>query len=229
MLCRFRGVTAFSGGLSKWDVSSVTDVRCMFDSAASFNGDLNTWNVSSVTNMVGMFHGATAFNGDLSAWNVSSAKSMGRPECVGRVEREGHELHVHERHLVQRRPECVERVERGEHARHVRRLELHGARVSLVDEFRTSQTCSCCGSRLQGVFAPLHPKRGGVSESPGRRGIVHAVKRCGKCARVAADGARHARYVHRDANARNIARVYVALATCRKRPAPFGRGDTAGA
>ena len=114
-----------------------------------------------------------------------------------------------------------------------RRLELHGARVSLIDEFRASQMCSCCDSRLQDIFAPLHPKRGGVPESP-RRGIVHAVKRCGECARVAADGARHARYVHRDVNAAcNIARVYVALATRLARPAPFGRsahgGDTAGA
>ena len=40
-----------------------------------------------------------------------------------------------------------------------RRLELHGARVSLIDEFRTSQMCSCCGSRLQDVFAPLRPKQ----------------------------------------------------------------------
>ena len=111
-----------------------------------------------------------------------------------------------------------------------RRLELHGARVSLIDEFRTSQMCSCCGSRLQDVFAPLHPKREGVPESPGRRGIVHAVKRCGECARVvAADGARHARYVHRDVNAAcNIAHVYVALAKHRERPVPFGRSDTAG-
>ena len=102
--------------------------------------------------------------------------------------------------------------------------------MSPIEEFRTSRRCSCCDSRLQDVFAPLHPKRGGVSESSGRRGIVHAVKRCGECARFAADGARHARYVHRDANAAcNIARVYVALATCRERPAPFGRSDTAGA
>jgi len=43
-----------------------------------------------------------------------------------------------------------------------RRLELHGARISLVDEFCASQCCSCCG-------------------------VVHAAKRCLACAKAARD------------------------------------------
>ena len=71
----FRGVTAFNGDISKWDVSSVTDMSYMFR-ASSFNGNISKWDVSSVTDMSYMFDGTSSFNGNLSSWDVSSVTDM---------------------------------------------------------------------------------------------------------------------------------------------------------
>ena len=87
--------------ISKWDVSSVTDMNKMFSSASSFNSDISKWDVSSVTNMknmfyhakffrsdiwkwqdsrvtdtAGMFWSATSFNSDILTWDVSRATTM---------------------------------------------------------------------------------------------------------------------------------------------------------
>ena len=72
----FRGASSFSGDLSSWNTSLVTDMRAMFRAAPSFNGNLSAWDVSSVTDMERMFSGARAFDGNLSAWNVSNVKDM---------------------------------------------------------------------------------------------------------------------------------------------------------
>ena len=47
----------------------------MFYGAESFNGDVSKWDVSSVTNMKEMFRGATSFTRELcgSAWLESKA------------------------------------------------------------------------------------------------------------------------------------------------------------
>merc|ERR1719506_2574000 len=71
----FQNAEAFNGDLSKWDVSSATDMNRMFNRAAAFNGDLSKWDVSSVKNMHGMFWGAP-FGGDISKWDVSSVTDM---------------------------------------------------------------------------------------------------------------------------------------------------------
>ena len=68
----FADANSFNGGVSKWDVSSVTVMSLMFMRATSFNDDLSNWDVSSVTDMTFMFTGARSFNGDLSKWDVSS-------------------------------------------------------------------------------------------------------------------------------------------------------------
>jgi surface protein len=68
--------SSFNGDLSKWEVSSVTDMSGMFASS-SFNGDLSKWDVSSVTDMTRMFR-SSSFNGDLSKWDVSSVTNMSR-------------------------------------------------------------------------------------------------------------------------------------------------------
>merc|ERR1719174_3187304 len=68
---------SFNGDLSKWDVSSVTNMVGMFYYASKFNGDLSKWDVSSVTTMTEMFAAASLFNGDLSKWDVSKVSDMG--------------------------------------------------------------------------------------------------------------------------------------------------------
>jgi surface protein len=40
----------FWGGISKWDVSNVTNMYAMFYES-EFRGDISNWNVSNVTNM----------------------------------------------------------------------------------------------------------------------------------------------------------------------------------
>ena len=72
----FNDAKSFDGDLSKWDVSSVTDMAHLFSSAESFTGDLSKWDVSKVKNMYAMFWGAKEFDGDLSKWDVSSVQNM---------------------------------------------------------------------------------------------------------------------------------------------------------
>ena len=73
----FGGAEAFNGDISKWDVSSVTNMGDwhyggMFEGATVFNGALNSWDVSSVTSMFAMFEDAKSFNRDISSWNMTS-------------------------------------------------------------------------------------------------------------------------------------------------------------
>ena len=66
----------FTGEISDWDVSRVTNMLRMFYSASSFNGDLAKWDVSRVTNMEDMFYYASSFNWDISKWDVSRVTNM---------------------------------------------------------------------------------------------------------------------------------------------------------
>ena len=68
------GSTNFNGNLSKWDVSNVTDMDSMFEFSL-FNGDISNWNVSNVTDMSYMFM-ESQFNGDISKWDVSNVEVM---------------------------------------------------------------------------------------------------------------------------------------------------------
>jgi len=68
--------TNFNGDISGWDVSSVTNMGYAFDNNETFSGDLSAWDVSSVTDMGNMFWGAESFNSDLSSWDVSSVTNM---------------------------------------------------------------------------------------------------------------------------------------------------------
>ena len=61
-------------GLSRWDVSGVTDMSRMFNRSA-FDGDLSKWNVANVTTMEGTFW-ASKFNGDISTWNTENVRDM---------------------------------------------------------------------------------------------------------------------------------------------------------
>jgi surface protein len=72
----FSNRVAFNGDISKWDVSSVTNMYYMFIGAFAFNQDISTWDVSEVTRMQGMFSGAASFNRDISNWDVSKVTIM---------------------------------------------------------------------------------------------------------------------------------------------------------
>merc|ERR1719174_1974960 len=72
----FQYAISFEGDISKWDVSSVTNMGGMFTQASSFNADISKWDVSKVTNMGGMFHHAKSFSRTLcGAWQKSKASS----------------------------------------------------------------------------------------------------------------------------------------------------------
>merc|ERR1719331_428442 len=79
MSSMFSHQRSFNGGVSKWDVSSVTKMEYMFMFAASFNVDIWTWDVSNVITMIDMFHGATSFKQTLcgEAWVNSKADKKG--------------------------------------------------------------------------------------------------------------------------------------------------------
>ena len=70
----FAYAAEFNGDISKWDVSSVTDMKNMFNAAISFNGDISKWDVSSVTDMGYILHQTTSFTRTLcGAWKDSDA------------------------------------------------------------------------------------------------------------------------------------------------------------
>jgi surface protein len=71
---RSRGT--FNNDISRWDVSSVTNMQAMFSEQSSFNQNLNNWNVRSVINMEQMFYLASSFNQPLDYWNVSLVTNM---------------------------------------------------------------------------------------------------------------------------------------------------------
>ncbi len=62
--------------LTKWDMSSVTDLKGMFSENLTFNQPIGNWNVSSVTSMHLMFNNATTFNQPIGNWNVSNVSNM---------------------------------------------------------------------------------------------------------------------------------------------------------
>mmetsp|Transcript_10813 Transcript_10813/g.25995 ORF Transcript_10813/g.25995 Transcript_10813/m.25995 type:complete len:808 (+) Transcript_10813:106-2529(+) len=62
--------------ISAWDTSAVTDMRGIFYYAKSFNQDLKAWNMSNVADFSSMFLHASSFNQDISSWDTSAVTSM---------------------------------------------------------------------------------------------------------------------------------------------------------
>merc|ERR1712032_1004381 len=74
----FNSATSFNADLSKWDVSSVTDMDAMFYCASLFDGDLSKWDVSRLQSAKLMFKWASSFKQALcGAWLKSKADKDG--------------------------------------------------------------------------------------------------------------------------------------------------------
>ena len=126
-----------------------------------------------------------------------------------------------------------------------RLARVHGAEVTLVDEFRTSRVCSCCGEPLEEVHrrpeavlaSRAQHDAALLKKQVARRGlppsaatvtaprrvftVVHGVLRCRNCQQTRTG---KPFFWHRDENAgRNIMAVYLSLANTGKRPAPLTR------
>lgn len=59
--------------LNRFDVSEVTKMEYIFEDT-DFSGDVSKWNVSNLTNALGLFKGCKNFNSDLSRWDVRNLK-----------------------------------------------------------------------------------------------------------------------------------------------------------
>ncbi|WGK70220.1 BspA family leucine-rich repeat surface protein [Candidatus Haliotispira prima] len=72
----FNAATALNSPIGDWDVSKVIDMQSMFDNASVFNQPIGDWDVSSVTNMSYMFNSASKFNQPIGSWDVSEVTNM---------------------------------------------------------------------------------------------------------------------------------------------------------
>jgi len=72
----YTNTESFKADISRWDVSSVTNMNGMFKNAQHFNGDLSNWNTHAVTSMSYMFQNVENFNADISRWNTQSLAFM---------------------------------------------------------------------------------------------------------------------------------------------------------
>jgi surface protein len=68
----FKSCEVFTGEVSNWDVSSVTNISGTFRSCDVFNSDLSGWDVSNNTRLNSTFQAARLFNQDVGGWDVSN-------------------------------------------------------------------------------------------------------------------------------------------------------------
>ena len=71
--------SSLNGDISKWNVSSVTNMQAMF-LESSFNGDISEWDISSITNMRNMFLSNTSMSSEnydklLIGWSTLNTKA----------------------------------------------------------------------------------------------------------------------------------------------------------
>ena len=72
----FKGASAFYQDISRWDVSSATDMNGLFMEATVFNQDISSWNVSNVNNMEDMFLVDDNMSGFLEAYVNSTEANL---------------------------------------------------------------------------------------------------------------------------------------------------------
>jgi hypothetical protein len=101
------------------------------------------------------------------------------------------------------------------------RLEfVHGARISLISEFYTSQMCHRCENKLQECYMRLQSRKRASDNSKPR--YIHGILCCTVCKN--SNGQKQ--YWHRDWNAcHNIMRVFLSLALDQKRPAYLSKPE----
>ena len=68
--------STFNPDISKWDTSSVVNMRYAFTFTAVFNADIGAWDVSNVNDMDGTFEAAASFNRDISGWDTGAVTGM---------------------------------------------------------------------------------------------------------------------------------------------------------
>jgi hypothetical protein len=119
----------------------------------------------------------------------------------------------------------------------------HGAHVCMIGEYRTSMTCSCCGSVLQ----PVHrcSTQGRVRRRRNEKSVLWGVKKCPQCRdelpeltrgglqrwRRLGDPApvRPPHHWHRDFNAtQNMRAIYYSLLDTKQRPEHLRRPEAGG-
>ena len=66
----FKRASAFNGDVSRWDVSSVTNMEEMFRDASTFYQNLSMWQLPSNPDTTTIFEGATNMCGEPSFWPV---------------------------------------------------------------------------------------------------------------------------------------------------------------
>ena len=77
----FMFTAVFNADIGAWDVSNVNDLYWTFEATDSFNRDISGWDTGAVTNMVGTFYYAVAFDQDLSGWEINPAIT-GDAQCA---------------------------------------------------------------------------------------------------------------------------------------------------
>jgi len=68
----FKDCRVFTGKVSNWDASGITNISGTFRNCDVFNSDLSGWNVSNNARLNSTFQGAKIFNQDISGWDVSN-------------------------------------------------------------------------------------------------------------------------------------------------------------
>ena len=68
----YTNTESFKADISRWEVSSVTNMNSMFKNAQHFNADISRWNTQSLAFMQNMFENAKSFDADITKWTCDA-------------------------------------------------------------------------------------------------------------------------------------------------------------